>query len=256
VRVLSLGAGIQSTTLLLMALDGVIEPLDAAVFADTGWEPAPVYAHLAWLEDRCAAAGLPLHRVTAGNLRSDLLAGTAPGKSRPALPFYIRRPDGGSGMLRRQCTRHYKIDPVRAWVRQHRAGRPVQLVMGISLDEAVRMRDSGVRYITNVYPLVDRGMTRHDCTLWLDRNGYSVPPKSACIGCPYRDRDGWRDINSDPVAWADAIEVDAAIRQLPRVVGATYLHRQLVPLPVVDLSTPADHGQMTWMDECEGMCGV
>ena len=36
---LSLGAGVQSSTLLLMAREGELE-LDAAVFADTRWEPA------------------------------------------------------------------------------------------------------------------------------------------------------------------------------------------------------------------------
>ena len=45
-RVLSLGAGVQSTTLLLMAVEGILPGLDCAIFADTGWEPARVYEHL------------------------------------------------------------------------------------------------------------------------------------------------------------------------------------------------------------------
>ena len=45
-RLLSLGAGVQSTTLLLMSLCGELPKLDAAIFADTGWEPARVYEHL------------------------------------------------------------------------------------------------------------------------------------------------------------------------------------------------------------------
>jgi hypothetical protein len=45
-RVLSLGAGVQSTTLLLMSVYGELPPLDYAIFADTGWEPARVYEHL------------------------------------------------------------------------------------------------------------------------------------------------------------------------------------------------------------------
>lgn len=51
-RVLSLGAGVQSTTLALMAAHGEIEPPDCAIFADTQWEPAEVYAHL-----NCARKG-------------------------------------------------------------------------------------------------------------------------------------------------------------------------------------------------------
>src|SRR4051794_22841087 len=67
-RVLSLGAGVQSSTLLLMAVQGELD-LDAAIFADTQWEPAWVYDHLTSLELEARRAGIPLHRVTAGSLR-------------------------------------------------------------------------------------------------------------------------------------------------------------------------------------------
>ena len=50
-RYLSLGAGVQSSTALLLAARGDIAPFDAAIFADTGWEPAAVYAHLDRLEE-------------------------------------------------------------------------------------------------------------------------------------------------------------------------------------------------------------
>ena len=70
--ILSLGAGVQSTTLALMAARGDLSPgfpqPMAAVFADTGWEPASVYRHLRWL---IAAIGstLPIRIVRA--MRSD-----------------------------------------------------------------------------------------------------------------------------------------------------------------------------------------
>ncbi len=38
-RVLSLGAGVQSSTLLFKMLHGEIEPPDIAIFSDTGNEP-------------------------------------------------------------------------------------------------------------------------------------------------------------------------------------------------------------------------
>ncbi len=40
IRALSLGAGVQSTTLALLAVEGVLPMPDVAIFADTGWEPA------------------------------------------------------------------------------------------------------------------------------------------------------------------------------------------------------------------------
>ena len=51
---------------------------------------------------------------------------------------------------------------------------------GISLEEWQLMRDSDVRYIRNVYPLVEQRMTRRDCITWLLARGLDVPPKSAC----------------------------------------------------------------------------
>jgi hypothetical protein len=61
-RILSLGAGVQSSTVALLAAEGAIPPLDCAIFADTGSEPAAVYAHL----DRLIPAlPFPVYRVKA-----------------------------------------------------------------------------------------------------------------------------------------------------------------------------------------------
>lgn len=251
-RVLSLGAGVQSTTLLLMSLAGEIEPFDHVVFADTGWEPPDVYRHLDWLRTKAA-----IDTVTAGDIRTDLLA-NATGHGRFAsLPLYLTNQDGTSGMLRRQCTREYKVSPIRRYIRALGQKR-VDLAIGISLDEVARMRDSGVRYIRNVYPLVDRRMTRGDCVAWLASHGYSTPPKSACVGCPFHDDARWRQIRDEqPEAWAEAVEVDEVIRHLPRIDGDVFLHRDRQPLAVVDLSTQEDRGQLSmFAAECEGLCGV
>jgi len=50
IRVLNLGAGVQSTMLFLMLVDGELEPVDIAFFADTGDEPKAVYEHLEFLK--------------------------------------------------------------------------------------------------------------------------------------------------------------------------------------------------------------
>ncbi len=131
-RVLSLGAGVQSTTLALMAAHGEIGPMpDCAVFADTGWEPKAVYEYLDWLRSPNVLP-FPVHIVSAGDLRADLIAGargerwaSIPAFTRtvtPAgteLPVYDEDENGdlvvvgsrtvktdrvGIGMIRRQCT--------------------------------------------------------------------------------------------------------------------------------------------------------
>ncbi len=58
---LSLGAGVQSTTLALMTVEGLLPRIDGAVFADTGWEPRRVYEHLDRLRDVLTAADIPLY---------------------------------------------------------------------------------------------------------------------------------------------------------------------------------------------------
>jgi len=247
--VLSLGAGVQSTTLLLMAREGELD-LDVAVFADTQWEPATVYAHLDWLE---SVSTVPIERVTHGDIRALTVAAARSA----SLPFHMVQPDGAQGMGRRQCSKEYKIYPIRRWLREHgaRRGHPVRLVFGISLDEHQRMRDSGVSYAVHEYPLVERRMTRGDCLLWLEQHGYPRPPKSACIGCPYRRDSEWRNLT--PAEFADAVDFDQAIRGQRGMRGQQFLHRSCVSLVDVDLRSPQDRGQLEMFDEeCEGVCGV
>lgn len=100
---------------------------DCAIFADTGWEPGAVYQHLAWLERHAQAGGIPVHGVTAGDLRRDLLDAAAGRRKRVANPpLFVRNrdeageyatPDKG-GMLWRRCTREYKIEPIRRKLRE------------------------------------------------------------------------------------------------------------------------------------------
>ena len=108
-NLLSLGGGVQSTTLLLMALRGEGEPLDGVLFADTGWEPRAVYRHIETLEQACNSAGLPFYRVSAGNIKEDALN---PAAGFASMPLHIRNERGRPGMLCRQCTSHYKIEPI------------------------------------------------------------------------------------------------------------------------------------------------
>lgn len=73
IHVISLGAGVQSTTMALMAAHGEIKPMpDVAIFADTQWEPKAVYDHLDWLGSPNVLP-FPIKRVTAGNLRQAIM---------------------------------------------------------------------------------------------------------------------------------------------------------------------------------------
>lgn len=258
-RILALGAGVQSTTVLLLSLAGELERLDAAIFADTGWEPTAVYAHLDVLKQRCLAESLPVHVVVGGDVRTVGNLGYGGGLD---VPFYVTNRDGSDGVLRRQCTRHLKIRPMRRELRaiMLAAGADhVDQVFGISADEVTRMRDSDVGYITNRYPLVDRGWRRADCQAYLRRSGVQAP-RSACIGCPYHSDAEWRAMRDErPAEFAEAVAWERACQEHGVGVNAVpFVHRSRVPLDEVDLSTPEDRGQLSlaFGDECEGLCGV
>lgn len=265
-HILSLGAGVQSTTMALMAAHGEITPMpDAAIFADTGWEPKATYTHLDWL---CSHNVLPfpVYHPSKGNLRDDLNSNAATQDKRfSSVPFFTE----GGGMGRRQCTKEYKLYPIRdqakrllKWPKGKRIAKgAIEIWIGISTDEAARMKPSTVGYIVNRWPLIDARMDRVDCQRWLERHEYPVPPKSSCIGCPFHSDAHWRDMkDNQPKEWADAVAMDKTIRTGGTLRGFNenqFMHRSLKPLDEVDLSTPEDHGQLNMFNnECEGMCGV
>jgi len=258
-RVISLGAGVQSTTMALMAAHGEIGPMpDCAIFADTGWEPKAVYQHLEWLRSPNVLP-FPVHIVSKGDLRADSLARrNTDGKRHASVPWFLRMPNGAEGMGRRQCTNEYKLKPITRQIKELLGGRPkggAEVWIGISTDEAMRVKPARVQYMINRHPLIEMRMNRLDCLAWLDRHGYPMPPKSSCIGCPYHSAAHWRAMGADELA--DAIEVDEAIRNQAGMKGQQFMHRSRRPLSEVDLSTDEDRGQLNlFINECEGMCGV
>ena len=265
-RVLSLGAGVQSTTLLMMMIAGEIEMADHVVFSDTGWEPVEVYTHLEWCEKIMQEHGMAFHKVTAGNIKTDFLDGS---KRFASMPFYIQNENGKKGMVRRQCTGDYKIKPLMKKQRELAGLQPRQrsqkhlitTIIGISYDEVQRMRDPQFNWITHEYPLIDLKMTREDCLAWMARHELPKPPRSACIGCPFKSQNEWRLLKESPIDWADAVDFDHALRENPRISeryrGNAFLHPSMTPLDEVDLRSDSDKGIFSLFDqECEGMCGV
>jgi len=273
-RILSLGAGVQSSTVLLMSCKGLLPKLDAAIFADTQWEPPQVYGHLAWLEEEAAKAGIPVHRVMAGNLRQHTVDGWArrhkgDGHRYASLPLYVSDGNGIMGTIRRQCTQEYKIVPIERFIRRNLLGLPkgqvapvgaVEQWYGISADEQRRIRMSDQHWKRNIYPLCNlppmlpKMFTRTMCLDWCRENypGRNVP-RSSCMGCPFHSNAEWREIKKDPVLWEDVCRVDEAIRHADRMKGEVFLHRSFRPLREANLDE--DQMRFNWNEECMGLCG-
>lgn len=279
-RVLNLGAGIQSTTIYLMICDGILEPIDVAIFADTGEEPAAVYEHVEFLK---LVGGPKIVTVSAGKLGDDLIKGiNSAGQRFVSIPSFVAsNEDGGKGGIgRRQCTKEYKIEPIEKEIRKIVGavpGRPippgvnVTQIMGLSFDEpsrveAVRNRFQGRKHWFCEFPLFDRFIERTHCHKYLAKRlpGRTVP-RSACVFCPYRSDAEWvRLRDEDPQGFARAVDIDRAIRldtsACSRGMKAKqFIHRSCIPLDEVEFvpKPPDNRRRIDWFEiECSGMCGM
>ena len=252
---ISLGWGVQSWTLAAMVALGEFPAVDLAVHADTTHEAEGTYRHAEkytpWLESH----GMKVATVTAKRaalIREDWGTGSV------MIPAFSRATDGSHGQIRRQCTHDWKLAPIRQYIRGLMPpGRPqsgfVECQQGISLDEWTQMRTSDVQYIVNRYPLVERRMTRADCAAWLEAHGLDVPPKSACVFCPYHSLGSWKRLKqAGGPDWEKAVEVDSAVRSR-RDPYTLYIHPARVPLEEA-VRVPEDVGavQLEMEIPCDG----
>ena len=264
-HIISLGAGVQSSTMALMAAHGEITPMpDCAIFADTGAEPKAVYEWAAWLEKQLP---FPVHTVTAGNLKDDCLkpirVSKNTGKSymRSIIPAHIK----GGGLLGRSCTRDYKIIPIRRKIKEllglskhDRWPHDVVVTqwLGISLDEIQRMKSSVDKWMEFRHPLIDKRMSRNDCLAWMKDNSYLEPPRSACTFCPFHSNYEWTRLDDDELS--DAVQFEKDMQKIAQddevLRGAPYLHSARIPL--LDALKQNEPAQLSFLDECAGMCGV
>ena len=256
-NILSLGAGVQSSTLAMMAAAGEIGPMpDAAIFADTGWEPKKVHEYLDWLEKQLP---FPVYRV----MHKEGLREALKNKNtkHAKVPFFTAK----GGMGHRQCTADYKILPIQKKVRELLGYEPRQRIpqnaahmwIGISTDEAIRMKPSRVSWINHRWPLIEASMSRGQCLEWFQKNNFPMPPKSSCLGCPFHSDKQWIEIKqNDEEEWQDTIEIDKAIRNIGYgKIASLFMHKSLKPLAEVDFSLTENQVDM-FGNECEGMCGV
>lgn len=300
-HILNLGAGVQSTTLYLLSMEGRIQRFDAAIFADTQDEPGAeerrlglpdppesVYAHLDWL---IALNGPPILVRTRGRISTDLLREkNSTGQRFASIPAYTSadHPVGSEkpeeGMIRRQCTKEYKIEVIERAIRYELIGLSprqhlpkdviVHQYIGISWDERARAFDIRRRFVDDNgqpkpnwrghFPLltingeVARGWTREECVDYLR---VKVPHKvygSACVMCPFQDDPTWaRRMEPGPTR-ERLIEIDTGIRTPGLIVNRgldqkLYLHRDCKPITEIDF---VREKQMGFAMECEGGCGL
>jgi hypothetical protein len=177
--VISYGGGIQSTALVVLAMCERW-PVDEIVHVDLVDAESPatreyVARFREWLRREYGRDITVIER----NMYRDMLDNPA----FTPVPWRGRRE---RFMLRRQCTRQYKVVPLTRYLYDRYPAGRIGLMLGISVDEYHRMRDSSAARIEHVYPLVDARLTRWQCRDIIERAGLAVPWKSSCWFCPYR----------------------------------------------------------------------
>ena len=188
-----------------------------------------------------------------------------------SIPLWTLGDEGKAVPILRQCTREYKVEPIEMFVRnklgyapRQRVKKKVRSLIGISKDEAQRMKPSRTKWTTNEFPLCDMMISRQGCINLLREFCLPIPKKSACVQCPYRSDAEWLEMKEIfPDDFEQACIYDELLRDQRKsgLNRPAYVHRSLIPLREVNFvpkngKTPLVTLWDSFTDECEGMCGV
>lgn len=215
-RVISYGGGVQSTAMIVLAVQGELGPVDAALFANVG-DDSEHPDTLRYVRDVAvpwaAARGLQVHvldrRRRDGTVET--LWGRLVREGSRSLPIPVRMSDTGAPGTR-SCTADFKIKVIAKWLKERGATKdaPADVLLGISWDEIQRLGNKRVdAHERPVYPLIDRRLNREDCKRIIERAGLPVPGKSSCFFCPFHRPSVWARMRRDePVLFYRAAELE------------------------------------------------
>jgi hypothetical protein len=243
-RILSIGWGVQSFTLAMMAKFGDIAPFDYIIHGDTSHESTLTYAHI---EKYKSIIIDPSRYIVVGTATSNkaVVRISAESKNKYTyVPVYVKNKAGKDGKLIRYCTSKWKIDPANSWIKKYAKTLGyfrkntippddfIHVCLGISLDEYTRMKQSRLSWIKNVYPLIDLRMTREDCVTYLTERGIDVPPKSSCVFCPFSSPEKFAELWNIPQDRENILAAEREILTL-KPDREHYIHRSLQPIQAV-----------------------
>lgn len=241
--ILSYGGGVNTVALMIVLIrDG--EPLDEVVFSDTGGEVPETYDYLKIAKRYFDDHRIPFRTVQQRPKGTDLY-GTA--WRRKVFP----------SALWRWSTRDFKVRPIHKYYRSLDAH--INQYIGIAYDEIERLKDSRDDFITNIYPLVDRKMTRADCVATIEDEGLPVPEKSGCYFCPFNSAERWAWLHSThPDLFQRSIELEEHSKHFPsqRLTDQVYRERATVTLRELGqlISTNGRMPEASELSPCDGAC--
>ena len=244
-KILSCGAGMQSSALHLMSCENALamrkgKPLvwpdvpiyDVSIFCDLGFEPPWVKKQVEFLKDAGHSCGVPLV-VLESPLYEDFMQNF--GERRTiSIPWWTIRDDGHKSKMPRNCTIDYKVELISKYVRWELLGykkgqrlrdedkKAHEMHMGFSAEEARRCKESPNPMFVNHFPLVDMGLTRADNYAYI-KDVWGLETKaSACTFCPFHKNYFFKYLRENEP------------EQFKKVVGMDELLRDKTPKPPMD----------------------
>jgi len=229
IEYISYGGGTPSLALIILNIRGEIKPLtnknkvEEILFADTGWERTDTMQQMYEIKKYVESHNYNFKIVQSkeGSLEHFLLK-KAPKNEFLPIPYHSK----DKGIAQRQCTSRFKITPINQYITK-KYGRVSKIAqLGIHYDEFYRVKDAKNKKDINRFPLVDLKLKRNDCIKIVAEEGLPMPPKSACVGCPYLPASRFIELNyENPDDFKRAEKIDNLMNKYGK-----YLSNQKIPL--------------------------
>lgn len=282
-KILSCGAGMQSTALALMSCANkllsegrckgfnfqyteLVPIYDAILFCDLGFEPSWVLTQVHFIKQACEWAGIPFH-ILKSDLHKDYLNDF--GKKRVvSIPFWTISADGKKGKMMRNCTLDYKITLMQNFVRWNLLGykkgqrtkpgdlKAHEMHLGFSKEEEKRCSENPHKMFVNKFPLCEMNLVRADNYAYI-KDVWGLETKaSACTFCPFHRNYFFQYIKkNDLPQYEDLIEFDNMLeREQPntKINSKLYISRsrkriaELVPEECEDAEYFTYRNEQIW----------
>jgi len=242
-RIFSSGGGRQSTAVLVLAAQGIVQ-YDAFVFANVGEDsenPDTIdYLHnytLPFAEEHGIRFEV-VQKTRYGEpdtIHNELLRDNRSIR----IPVYLPK----SGSSNRSCTQIFKVGVIDKWCKENHA-MEVIVGLGISTDEIHRARSTewqdskfykGLKRKLE-YLLINLHIHNHKCARIVAAAGLPPAPRSSCYFCPFHRHSDWVLMRSNkPELFKRAVELDKYLRfKRATLMGEPcFLHPSRKPLSVV-----------------------
>lgn len=274
-KILSFGAGMQSTALALMACENAVSskpphPLvpiyDLVVICDLGFEPPWVKTQIEFTRNACRSAGIRFE-ILPSPLYSDFMANF--GERRTiSIPWWTLGEDGHQSKMPRLCTLDYKVETISKFVRWEVLGykkgqrlreedkKAHEMHMGFSYEEKRRCKENTNPMFVNRFPLVEMGLTRADNYAYIKEVWGLETKASACVFCPFHRNYFFEYLKgNEPVVYQQLLGVDDLLRDKnpkPPMDSDLFISRSrkriadLTPADCNDAECFAYKGQTIW----------